>query len=223
MQLLRFIIGLVCFLASLTVAGQTIASKDGNIYFRPGSSGNLSRLTETGLDSDPNLSPDGSLVVFVRSTPGKVVESPTGDSVEETELWTVRTDGTQPRLVLRGGVEKGSNDVPVASFSSPQFSPDGTQVYFLSIAAVTSGAVYACNIKTGKLKEVCGANSLLVVRKGHFAGDLVVEQHRYFVGGGSYDWVYVATTDGKEIGPLGDRDDPGFELRLKEVLGGDGK
>lgn len=48
-----------------------------------------------------------------------------------------------------------------------------------------------------------------------------MEQHHYFIGGGSYDWLYVVTPNGEEVGPLGARDWPGFDVRLKEILGGD--
>jgi outer membrane protein assembly factor BamB len=217
MRLLRFIMALGCLLTPITVGGQTVTSKNGNIYFSPKSSGEVLQLTAKGLDREPNLSPDARLVVFVRSTPGQEVEGPTGPA-EKTELWAIRTDGKEPRLLLKGGVETAPNGVRVAYFKSPQFSPDGAQVYFLSLGWVVSDAVYALNMKTGKLRAVCPANSLLVIRKGEYAGDLVVEQHRYFMGSGSYDWVYVVTPDGKEIGTLGDSDDPILKDRLKEIL-----
>ncbi|PYO88565.1 MAG: hypothetical protein DMD66_07250 [Gemmatimonadetes bacterium] len=59
------------------------------------------------------------------------------------------------------------------------------------------------------------------MKRGSYAGALLVEQHRYFVGGGSYDWVYLIGPDGKEIGTLGDQSEPGFANRLAEVLGAD--
>lgn len=216
----RLVVGLACFLVlSRAAAGQSVTTKDGNIYFEPSGTGDISKLTSTGLDREPNLSPDGRLVVFVRETPGRLVEGPVGEA-EETELWMVRTDGSGLHRLLKGGLVKQSNGIPVASFRSPQFSPDGKWVYFLSVCAVTSNVVYAVNVQTGRLKSVCGANSLIVVRKGEYAGDLIVEQHRYFIGAGSYDWVFVVTSYGKQVGTLGDRGEPGFDVRLKEVLGG---
>jgi hypothetical protein len=32
----------------------------------------------------------------------------------------------------------------------------------------------------------------------------MVQQHHYFVGGGSYDWYWLITPDGREVGPLGE-------------------
>jgi hypothetical protein len=218
----RLVVGLACLLVlSRAAAGQSVTTKDGNIYFKPSGTGELSKLTSTGLDREPNLSADGRLVVFVRQTPGRLVEGPV-DETEETELWTVRTDGKDPRLLVRGGVARLPDGFPpMGSFRYPQFSPDGKWIYFLSICAVTSDVAYAVDVKSGELRSVCPANSLIVVRKGEYAGDLIVEQHRYFMGGGSYDWVFVVAPDGKELGTLGDRHAPGFDERLKDVLGGD--
>lgn len=204
-------------LAAAVLLAQTVTAEHGNIYFQPTSGGGRVQITNSGHDREPNLSPDGGLVVFVRGTPGRLVQGPM-EEVEKTELWVVRTDGKEPRLLLTGGTYKVSNGVPVASFESPQFSPDSRQVYFLSIAAVTSQVVFAIRLDTHQVREVCAANFLTVVRKGQYAGDLVVEQHRYYIGSGSYNWVFLVKPDGVEIGPLGDRHDPSFELRLKEII-----
>ena len=220
-QRAQVLVGVMCFLMPGTVTGQVVTSKDGNIWFGADPAGKLTQLTATSRDREPNLSPDGHHVVFVRGTPGSTVEGPTGDEVEKTELWMIRTDGTEPRLLLRGGSQDNSTGFPMAFFQSPQFSPDGNSVYFLSIAAVVTGTAYALDLKLGHLREVCPANSLLVVRKGRYAGNLVVEQHRYFEGGGSYNWVWLVTPQGKEIGPLGDRHDAAFELRLRHILDAD--
>jgi hypothetical protein len=214
-----------CFLAFLwatcSADAQTVAAIHGNACVTPTAETACKLLTNTGLDRDPTLSPDGRSVVFVCATPDRLVAGPT-DEVQATELWTIRVDHTAPRRLLDGGTTKGTNGMPVAHFQSPQFSPDGGRIYFLSSAAVVSDAIYALDIKTGRLTEVCAGNSLVVVQKGVYSGDLVVEQHRYYMGGGSYDWVYVIQPDGHEIGALGDASDPGFADRLKEIGGDDG-
>jgi hypothetical protein len=48
------------------------------------------------------------------------------------------------------------------------------------------------------------ANELEVITSGEYQGYLALQQHRYFIGGGSYDWYWLFTPDGKEIGPLGE-------------------
>ena len=85
------------------------------------------------------------------------------------------------------------------------FSPDSKTVYFVGSAWVTTGALHGVNIDGSNERFIEGANTLeKVIDKGDYKGDLVISQHRYFLGGGSYDWYYVFTPEGKEVGPLGD-------------------
>lgn len=51
---------------------------------------------------------------------------------------------------------------------------------------------------------MCAGNELEVVPGGEFAGCLLATQHRYFLGGGSYDWYYLLRPNGKEVGVVGD-------------------
>ena len=37
-----------------------------------------------------------------------------------------------------------------------------------------------------------------------YRDDIAVSQHRYFVFGGSYDWVWLFSPTGREIGPVGE-------------------
>jgi hypothetical protein len=53
----------------------------------------------------------------------------------------------------------------------------------------------------GQLDEPFTAGQIAcVVLQGEYQGDLVVEQHRYFVQGGSHDDLYLYEPTGKEIG-----------------------
>ena len=55
------------------------------------------------------------------------------------------------------------------------------------------------------------ANDLLVLNfcPGEHKDDIVIEAHRYFVFGGSYDWYWLYDSTGKkELGPLGHFDNP---------------
>ena len=65
--------------------------------------------------ADPQISPDGSEVVFVRVTADERKDT------YDTQLWIVRADGTEPPRALTGGTRD----------SSPRWSPDGRHVAFV--------------------------------------------------------------------------------------------
>ncbi|HWK89320.1 MAG TPA: hypothetical protein VNP72_04970 [Longimicrobium sp.] len=147
------------------------------------------------------VSADGQWVVEVRPTPGILVETAYGEA-EATELWLMRADGGAARMLLRGR----AGDAPertLSTFQHPALSPDGREVYFLSNEAwVTSAAVHAVDVETGRERYVCPGNSLHVVPRGPYAGHLVVSQHRYWEGGGSYDWPWLVTPQGRALRPI---------------------
>lgn len=177
-------------LAPASAAAQTVGIDRGNVVLtRPGAA--PLRLTTGGRDRDPALSPGGRRVAFVR-----------GDTTA-SEMWIVDVGGGPARRLVaaRPADEPRAN---LTRFASPQFSPDGRTVYFLTEAWVTSGAVHAVDVATGRVRYVCPGNSLRVVPRGEYAGRLMVEQHRYFVGGGSYDWVWLVTPAGRNVGPIGE-------------------
>ena len=67
--------------------------------------------------SDPQISPDGRQVAFVRSV---IIES---DNTRQTEVWLAPTDGSAPATRLT---------TPAFSASAPRWSPDGALLAFSS-------------------------------------------------------------------------------------------
>jgi len=195
---------------------QTVTAVDGNIYYTPRSGTDRRQLTRAGLDSQPKLSPDGSIVVFVRATPGRTAQT-AYPSIEATELWTVRVDGSNARLRVRGKAAKTVEET-IAGIQSPEFSPDGKGIFFLGGGWVTSSAVHFLDLSSGRIRFVCPGNSLEVIRNGQYRGHLIVSQHRYFLGGGSFDWLWLVSPDGREVGPIGN-EDADSEERLRYVRG----
>jgi Tol biopolymer transport system component len=156
-------------------------------------------------DSGRVYSLDSSLVAFVRSTPHKLILTGT-DSTEATELWVAHRDGSAARRLV-GGQASADMRFVLAGITSPAFSPDGRSLYFLSAAWVTSAAVHAVDIKTGRTRYIAPGNGLEVIPRGNYAGCLLVPQLRHLIADGSYDWVWLLRADGKEIGPVVDDGD----------------
>ena len=88
--------------------------------------------------TDPQLSPDGSRVIFVRTT----TDPKTGD--RNADIWSVPADGSGPAQELIGG-NKTDN--------TPRFSPDGKSIAFIS---TRDGApeVYLADAKGGSVKRI---------------------------------------------------------------------
>ena len=186
---------------SVWSAEPKVEAKDGNIFLRA-DEGEAKQLTTSGRDSAPVLSPDRRWVVFIRGVPGRKISTGAGD-VDAEELWQVRADSEDPtRLVAPKAADDAQN--VVANFQHVQFSSDGRLVYFVTEAYATSGAVHVVDTTKGKERFFVAGSTVEVVRRGEYRDCLLVSQHRYLIGGGSYDWIWLFRPDGKEVGPVGE-------------------
>ncbi|MFN8586780.1 MAG: hypothetical protein U0704_03175 [Candidatus Eisenbacteria bacterium] len=172
------------------------------------------------VPAESDTSADGRQVVFVRPLEGRLLAAPSGDSLPASELVLANVAGGDERVLLVAGAKRHRNGSPVAGFWSPQFSPDGRTVWFTSPATVTSDIACALDLRTGALREACGANSLRVLERGPRAGCLIVEQHRYRKGGGAYDWLYLVDARGRTLQALGDPEDPRVKARVEKLVAG---
>jgi hypothetical protein len=175
--------------------GQSVYEHDGNIFF---SDANGERtLTTSGVDSQPALSPDGKLVVFVRHTLNKPVETGSGDGSPD-ELVIMHLETNTMHKIVEAKPSLKMEEV-LAGFSKPQFSSDSKSVYFLSKAWTTSAAIHKVDLHTKKVTFISPGNSLEVIQRGKYTGYLKVNIHRYHRGGGSYDCDYLLTPEGREV------------------------
>jgi len=88
----------------------------------------------------------------------------------------------------------------LSGFSNLFLSPDNKTLYFQTEAWATSNAIHSIDIATKKVSYVAPGEIACVVLTGEFQGDLIVQQHRYFVQGGSYDNLWLFDPTGKELG-----------------------
>lgn len=201
-------LSILLLLAGKLIA-QSVTSEAGNLVYRASADAAPRQLTTTGLDSDPALSPDGRTIAFIRRMPGQSVLGPSG-YVEASALWIMRVDGGGARMLVRAR-STHNPEWMLSGLRQPRVSPDGRLIYFLSSAWTTSGAVHAVDVASGEERFVAPANSLEVVPSGTYAGHLIVSQHRYFLAGGSYDWLWLLTPEGEVVGPVGE-DEAALEL-----------
>jgi hypothetical protein len=135
-----------------------------------------------------------------RAIPSKKISTGLGDA-DATELWQIRADGKEPEpIVLVRPKDSGKMENVLAGFSKPQFSTNGRLVYFLSEAWATPGALHVVDTTNTKEHFVCPALEFEVVPSGEYRDCLLVAQHRYFIGGGSYNWFWLLRPDGKKEG-----------------------
>ncbi len=197
----------LCFSAVTSAFSQSVSVKDGNIQFTD-KAGQTTAVTSGGKDSGPLLAPDGKWVAFVRKVEGKKIATG-ADEVDPTELWQVRTDGKEPSLLAKCRAAEKPESV-IAGFENLQFSTNGKLLYFVTSAWATSGAVHVVDTTNRKERYLFPGSDLKVVTSGEYKDCLLVQQHKYFVGGGSYDWFWLLRPDGKEVGPVGE-DTENFE------------
>ncbi len=198
-------------------AAPHVYSDAGNVFIER--NGAKTQLTKSEMDVDPVLAPSGAFIVYTRQGRGRSVRGYDANQFCATtprpdELRQVNVDGGGDKLLLSG--RKGDPDRQLCDFRSKQFSSDGRRLYFLTPGWATSGALHVYDMRSEDERFVLPANDLLVLNfcSNKNKDDLVVQQHRYFLLGGSYDWYWLYDATGKkELGPLGDFGDPEDMIR----------
>jgi hypothetical protein len=185
-----------------------VYSQGGNIFAER--SGTKTQLTKSAHDAEPVLLPDGSTVAFTRKA-GSADDDDQfcDDKSKDDELLAISIDGKNERVLLHG--RKGEGGRQLCGFRSKQFTSDGHSLYFLTPGWATSGALHVYDMRKQAERYVMPANDVIVLNfcKNEHQDRLAVQQHRYMVFGGSYDWYWLYDAAGKkEIGPVSDSDNP---------------
>lgn len=198
---------LPCAIQSQSTAAH-VYSDAGNIYIER--NGATTKLTQSEMDVDPVLAPNGAYVVYTRQGRGRTVHGYDTSQVCTTaprpdELRQIDIDGTGGKLLLKG--RKGGPQRQLCDFRNKQFSSDGRRLYFLTPGWATSGALHVFDMHGGDERFVMPANDALVLSfcPNKYKDDLVVLAHRDFLLGGGYDWYWLYDPTGKkQLGPLGE-------------------
>ena len=201
-----------------TLAGATQAATVGTDRGRVVVDGKT--ITTDGHDFDPVLSPDGKRIVFRRLTGGVALQDCAADATttKAQELWSIGVDGKGATKLL---ALKSDPDVhkTMCAFDNLQFSSSGQLLYFETPAWATSGSIHVYDFKAGREHFLLAGDGLKVLsgcKNAKYRDDLIVGQHRYFVFEVSYDWSFLFTPAGQEVGPLGDGD---FSSAIADACG----
>ncbi|HVO97587.1 MAG TPA: hypothetical protein VMT15_05940 [Bryobacteraceae bacterium] len=187
--------------------GQSVSVKDGNVFLKARDGGTI-QITSSGLDSDPSLSLNQKLVVFVRRTPEAKIATGAG-LLDTNELWIAETvAGSEAHRILAGHQEAFDSKKPsLAGFTSPRFSTDGRNVYFLAQIAATSQHLFLLDLKSQQVRFLCRALSVEVLQTGEYAGFLIVLKDLPRVMPGRFVRYWLVKSNGEDVGDIGEESD----------------
>jgi len=161
---------LVFVLACCVGFAQHVAVESGNIVYTDHERA-THRLTDSGRDTEPALSVDGTSVAFVRAVrevPGIGVPL-----VTESELWIVETDHhSNPKRVYAGPATMPDGRQSNA-FTTPKFSLNKRYLYFLSDYSATSAALFRLDVMSGATRFLSPAHEYDVLQSGRHRGSII--------------------------------------------------
>jgi Tol biopolymer transport system component len=170
--LLLLIVANICYTDTAESHGAVSSEKGSIVYTSP--SGVTEVLTKTGVDDAPILSPDGKLIAFTR-----VVRQGNDQQLDDQpvrDLWVINVDSHKSTRLVAGKPEATERpEQTLADIDQPVFSPDGTTIYFMTAAWVTSAAIHAVPAAGGKQRFITNGNSLAIIRRGKYKGALLVD------------------------------------------------
>ena len=183
-----------------------IFSKLGNIYYTLAPNHTI-KITHSGKDSAPALSSDKKMIAFVRIG-NQIIPKNCEDNTETkygNQVWIYDISTKKERLLVANNFQCDTPERKIIDPTDITFSPDNKILYFITSGWTTSGALHGVNVDGTNQHYIIPANEFEVIPKGTYKGYLIVNEHRYFIPpGGSYDWYWLLSSDGKEEGAIGE-------------------
>lgn len=180
--------------------------KNGYVFLHLKAEKQILQITSSGVAHDSVLSPNQQWLAFVMRSniliPHECAFSLTKTDYAD-EIWMVNLNTMHKKILVGVHPDCDEPEKVIIDPNELQFSPDSKMLYFATSGWATSGAIHAVNVDGSHLRFVTDGNEYHVVKKGKYAGDLIVNQHRYRFKGdtplGSYDWDWLFSPDGKQI------------------------
>jgi hypothetical protein len=207
--------------AEMRVSRETVFIKNGNVFIS--FNGKTSQLTNSGLDFEPVLSPDGQWVAFSRLVP-EIIKLCEKDEEEyfcaKDQIWIFDLAKKSERLLV--APVKEPPDKEMAIFTQKTFSPNSKILFFKSNPWSLNRQIHAIDVDGKNERLVTYGGGFSIIKSvgdremQYLVGSLVVGRHDYFMIGGSYDWRWIVTPEGKTLGPIGpSSDDFTFSLNVE--------
>ncbi|HUP04206.1 MAG TPA: hypothetical protein VMU19_09460 [Bryobacteraceae bacterium] len=189
-----------CFNAALLLmfaicggrAANRVSTDNGRIILED-SSGHRIALTQTGLDSDPWLSPDGQSVVFLRRS----AEDMFCTSVYEIDMRT-----RAQRLLFSGPAKSQTSEV--SYFGRPELDAPRKTLFLLSKEYATEGTLLAIRLADGQVRSISDhvvGYDVIACRK--YRGDLIALKRQVDVLGRPYYLYWLYSSSGEALGLAG--------------------
>ncbi|MCE3237996.1 MAG: hypothetical protein K0R24_977 [Gammaproteobacteria bacterium] len=214
MHLVRFYLLLFWIIVCPAIASESpscktntrVFSKSGNIYYIQAPS-HTTQITHSGKDSDSVLSLDKKWIAYVRIGNQIIPKGCNGDTETNygNQIWIYNLATRKEKLLVANNFQCNKPEKQIIDPSELTFSPDSKILYFLTSAWTTSGALHGVNIDGTHQRYIAPANSFEVITQGTYKGYFIVNEHRYFIPpGGTYDWYWLVSPDGKNEEPFGE-------------------
>jgi len=196
-----------------------VMEKEGDLYLKI--QDNEIRLTHTGLNKSPIIHPGGEWIYYIKTTEAKnngdmgSVDPPIGyigNYVFKEEIWRMKISGEGKSFVYKSSRSPEPNQTwyTLSSIDNIQFSPSGDKIYFQSDPYTVTGTIWVMESDGSNAQLMSSGHSIRIIESNtdgtdnRYKGYLIIQQHRYFTFGGSYDWYWLFDPDFKKIGPIGD-------------------
>ncbi len=172
---------------SFSADGRTIAfAREGHIYtVRPDGSGERRITSGDALDSRPQISPNGRIVLFERRT----------EESGPAHLYTV---------AIGGGTAKELAPDPAEDFEA-RFSPDGSKIVFVRRSTTGSRPnddLYSVRPNGTGLVRLTTTTRVDEFDPRYFAGGIVYSRGNQSEGAAGYADIYTMKANGAKVAPL---------------------
>jgi Tol biopolymer transport system component len=163
-------------------------------------------------DTKPVTSHDGKIIYYIVALDG------VDDNGFQNNAIAARDKATSKKSILLSSHSANNSEGYLGGVENLNISPDDNTLFFEMPAGTSSNEIYSIDLKTKKLTDVVSGEVICIVQGGKNKGNLIVEEHKYFVQGGSYNSVFLLSPKGKQLGVIAlEDDDPSIQGACKST------